>query len=283
MASGDCVAWPPAAKPAEAVPGGDVVVVSVGLTNATVAGPVGGIVSAGAVTAAGAAAVAMSVDGAETVRLGSAWRGITAEEAESRSTSLSRNESAMAGFVMTVEEASVLAKSERRRTLAATALSAGPPGGTVPHTSARGAVCRIVPTSLPNPANDPDPPLEPSEKVRAPAADSVAEAWAWDRDAAADAKAASCAARAAAATKSAGVSGSSNFESTRSSAERMQAVGTFVMPSRRVASGLSSTSTQTGSKQAVMRATASSLASVVRSSVVLAELQLAVKMASTGR
>jgi hypothetical protein len=55
------------------------------------------------------------------------------------------------------------------------------------------------------------------------------------------------------------------------------------MPSRRVTSGLASTSTQTGSKQAVIKATASSLASVVRSSVVLAELQLAVKMASTGR
>ena len=213
MASGDCVAWPPAAKPAGAVTGGDVAVVSVGLTNATVAGPVGGVVSAGAVTAGGAA-VAISVAGAETVWLDSAWRGITAGEAENWSTAVSRNDSAMAGFVMTVEEASVLAKSERRRTLAATALRAGPPGGTGPHTSARGAVCRIVPASLPNPANDPDPPLEPSAKVRAPAAVSVAEAWAWDRDAAADAKAASCAARAAAATKSAGVSGSSNFEST---------------------------------------------------------------------
>ena len=100
---------------------------------------------------------------------------------------------------------------------------------------------------------------------------------------AAEAKAASCAARAAAATNPAGVSGSSNFESSLSSAATMQAVGTFVMPRRRVASGLASTSTQTGSKHAVMRATASSLASVVRSRVVLAELQLAVKIASTGR
>ena len=135
MASGDCVAWPPAAKPAGAVTGADAAVVSVGLTNATVAGPVDGVVTAGTVTAGGAA-VAISVDSAGAVRLDSAWRGITAGETESRSASLSRNESAMAGFVMTVEEVSVLAKSERRRTLAATALRAGPPGGTVPHTSA---------------------------------------------------------------------------------------------------------------------------------------------------
>jgi hypothetical protein len=63
----------------------------------------------------------------------------------------------------------------------------------------------------------------------------------------------------------------------------MQAVGTRETPRRRVVSAFASTSTHTGSKQAAMRATASSLANVVRSRFTLDELQLAVKIASTGR
>ena len=167
------------------------------------------------------------------------------------------------------------------RTLAATALIALPPGGTVPRTSAVVAARRPLPFSLPK-VGSADPLPEMSANSRRLTAGSGVP-WDDDRVAVAEARAASCAARAAAATNPAGVSGTSNFVSNCSSVLRMQAVGTFVMPRRRVASGFASTSTQTGSKQAPMRATASSLASVVRSRVVVAELQLAVKIASTGR
>ena len=194
---------------------------------------------------------------------------------------VSRNDAAMADSEPLVGANSSLAKSESMRTLAATALIALPPGGTVPRMSV-GAVDRMaLPPSPPKDGSVPDPFSEMSANSRWLAEESMAVPWPEER--VAEAKAASCAARAAAATNPAGVSGSSNFDNALSSAERMQAVGTLVMPKRRVASGCVSTSTQTGSKQAVMRATASSLASVVRSRVVLAELQLAVKIASTGR
>ena len=194
---------------------------------------------------------------------------------------LSRNDAAMADSDPLAGTPSSLAKSESMRTLAATALIALPPGGTVPRTSAVVAARRPLPFSLPK-VGSADPLPEMSANSRRLTAGSGVP-WDDDRVAVAEARAASCAARAAAATNPAGVSGTSNFVSNCSSVLRMQAVGTFVMPRRRVASGFASTSTQTGSKQAPMRATASSLASVVRSRVVVAELQLAVKIASTGR
>ena len=195
---------------------------------------------------------------------------------------LSRNDAAMADSDPLAGTPSSLAKSESMRTLAATALIALPPGGTVPRTSAVVAARRPLPFSLPK-VGSADPLPEMSANSRRLTAGSVVMPWDDDRVAVAEARAASCAARAAAATNPAGVSGTSNFVSNCSSVLRMQAVGTFVMPRRRVASGFASTSTQTGSKQAPIRATASSLASVVRSRVVVAELQLAVKIASTGR
>ena len=193
---------------------------------------------------------------------------------------LSRNDAAMADSDPLAGTPSSLAKSESMRTLAATALIALPPGGTVPRASAVVVARRPFPFSLPK-VGSADPLPEMSANSRRLTAGSVVVPW--DDGRVAEARAASCAARAAAATNPAGVSGSSNFVSNCSSALMMHALGTFVMPKRRVASGFASTSTQTGSKQAPMRATASSLASVVRSRVVVAELQLAVKIAITGR
>ena len=150
--------------------------------------------------------------------------------------------------------ASSLAKSESMRTLVATGFVDLPPGNS---------------------------PAEP--KAGRLANWSAAVVTAGGGCGVAVAMAASWAARAALATNTAGVSGISNFDRTCSSAVKTQAVGTRVIPKRRTVSACVSTSTQTGSKQAVISATASSLASVVRSSVVLAKLHEAVKITSTGR
>ena len=94
---------------------------------------------------------------------------------------------------------------------------------------------------------------------------------------------ASCAARPAAATNPAEDSGQSNFASTRSSRSITQAVGRCEIPIRRVISVWASTSSRSGSKQAVTSAIASSDASDVFSRFVLASLHCAVNTTSTGR
>ena len=237
------------------------------------------------VTTAGAAAtVVAAVDEADVGAEEEAEDGISSGDAGwdfDTGRSVSRNDAAMADSGPLAGVTASLAKSDSLRTLAATALIALPPGGTVPWISAVVAARMAFAPSLPNGGRAPVALPEMSANSRTLAEGSAVVPW--DDERVADATAACCAARAAAATNPAGVSGNSNFVSSCSSDVMMQAVGTLVTPRRRVASGEVSTSTQTGSKQAEMRATASSLASVVRSRVVLAELQLAVKMASMGR
>ena len=170
MASGDCVPWPTGVKPLDAAaepvateeePTWD------GSTKATVAGPaVDAVVAESAATGCDSCLVITSAGGAATGSFCASGEGIVAGEMANWSTGSSRNAAARAGFVLTTEEASSLAKSESLRTLAAIALIAWPPGGTVPITSARAVAGRALPGSVPNVERGSDPRAEVSAKVR---------------------------------------------------------------------------------------------------------------------
>jgi hypothetical protein len=124
---------------------------------------------------------------------------------------LSRNDAAMADSDPLAGTPSSLAKSESMRTLAATAVIEGPPGGTTPRGSPTVAVRRELPLSLPKADSEPELPDEMPATPRIAMACSL-ESRGWP--AAAVAKAASWAARAAAATNSTGVAGISNRDTT---------------------------------------------------------------------